>query len=165
MISVWTILLALLLFEITCTVILVLNLFILRPIQKLLVQTLRFLFSYKGVKIAFWVIIGLTIYSFWYSYSTEQHLEAQLHQLQSGEVLADAQKSLQLQVRIFREQRNRYISGFFIFHALVLWRIVRLTLKHYETERTAIAAVTLLNKSDKKPEKEIKIEQIDQKQD
>ena len=126
MFSVWTILLTILAIELVLNSILVLPIpFIRRPI----IGFLRLLFKSATVQTASIIIAILLLYSFAMSYYTANRLTGELEHDENnpfGGVMFDAAKEHGIRSRIFREQRNMYLSGFSFFHGIVLWRLIKL---------------------------------------
>lgn len=121
MLSIWGIIQLILLVEIWFTLILVMNLF--KPLRRFFVGILRFCFYSETARLIVWIIAFLLLFAFAYTYYTQNRLNNQL--IEQGD-FRDAAKELGIRVRIFREQRNMYLSGFAFFHGIFLWRLVRL---------------------------------------
>lgn len=68
-----------------------------------------------------WVIAGLLLYVFFQSYSTQQRLDNEIHNLEHS----THHMEVSIRVRLHREQRNMYLCGFTLFHGLFLWRLVK----------------------------------------
>ena len=122
MISIWAIIQIILVIEVWFTLMLVMNLFM--PIRRVVVAILRFSFKSQTARLVVWIIAGLLLFAFTYCYYHQQRLNNQLSE-QDG-FARDATKELGVRVRIFREQRNMYLSGFAFFHGIFLWRLVKL---------------------------------------
>ena len=82
------------------------------------------------MRLVVWTIAFLLLFAFTYTYYTQNRLNNQL--IEAGEY-RDAAKELGIRVRIFREQRNMYLSGFAFFHGIFLWRLVKLYDRYDET--------------------------------
>lgn len=121
MISLWGIIQLILLVEIWFTLVLVMN--FIKPVRKFFVGVLRFCFYSQTARLVVWILAFLLLFAFAYTYYTQNRLNNQL--IEQGE-FRDATKELGIRVRIFREQRNMYLSGFAFFHGIFLWRLVKL---------------------------------------
>ena len=127
MFSIWTMLFTLLVTELAINLVLVLHIFMF--IKKGIIGILRFFFKHPALQTCAIIIAILLVYSFGFSYYTEKRLTSELNADMadnSQAIMIDATKELSLRVRVFREQRNMYISGFAFFHGIVLWRLVKL---------------------------------------
>mmetsp|Transcript_12220 Transcript_12220/g.20897 ORF Transcript_12220/g.20897 Transcript_12220/m.20897 type:complete len:143 (-) Transcript_12220:40-468(-) len=122
MISVWTAIFTTLVVELVLNFVLIQPLF--QLVRKTIIGLLRFIFGNQVLKTAVIVIAIILVYSFGYSYYTQNRLTDELEENMS--VVMDATRELSIRVRIFREQRNMYLSGFAFFHGIVLWRLTRL---------------------------------------
>merc|ERR1712151_1184446 len=126
MFSIWMILFTILVTE------LVLNFILVQPIpfiRRPIIGFLRLLFKSATIQTAAIIIAILLVYSFGFSYYTQLRLTGELQHDENnpfGGVMFDAAKEHGVRVRIFREQRNMYLSGFSFFHGIVLWRLVKL---------------------------------------
>ena len=149
MLSIWAILQILLLAEVFFTVILVMN--ILLPIRKIVVKILRFCFLSKTTRLVTAIIAIILLFTFAYTYYQQSHLSQKFTEAE----YRDADKELQLRVRVFREQRNMYLSGLTFFHGIFLWRLVQL----YESVEEKQKEILHEGDNDKKsPKKEVKAE-------
>merc|ERR1719359_2471605 len=153
MLSIWTILFILLCTELCLNLILVVPVF--QFVRKSIIGALRFVFRNTALQTAAIIVAILLVYSFGFSYYTQTRLTEELNE--HGElgtpVIIDATKELSLRVRIFREQRNMYLSGFSFFHGIVLWRLIKLYDQFDEDEKAAKHDV--VEKSPKPVKKEV----------
>merc|ERR1712137_490627 len=108
--------------ELWFTFMLVMNLFM--PVRRIVVAILRFSFKSQTARLVVWIIAVLLLFAFANCYYTQNRLGRQLAE-QDGYV-GDAAKEFGVRVRIFREQRNMYLSGLAFFHGIFLWRLVKL---------------------------------------
>ena len=112
--------------ELTLNFILVLPLF--TPLRKAIIGVLRLMFKSSAARTFAFIVALLLVYSFGFSYYSETRLSQELERDGSSHysVVMDATKELGVRVRVFREQRNMYLSGFSFFHGIILWRLVKL---------------------------------------
>lgn len=117
----WTSVFVLFTVELLITFLLVLNLY--KPLRKLVTGSLRVATSSKHVRILMLVLAVILILLFIDSFRNQSRLS---EELKAPEVLRDNAKELQLKLRIFREQRNLYLSGVTVFLGLVIYWILQL---------------------------------------
>merc|ERR1712151_868443 len=92
------------------------------PVRRMVVAILRFSFKSQTARLVVWIIAGLLLFAFSYCYYTQDRLGNSLVE----QDVHDATKEFGIRVRIFREQRNMYLSGLAFFHGIFLWRLVKL---------------------------------------
>lgn|SRR3990167_1820037 len=144
MISIWTIILALLITELLISSYLVFN--VIKPFRRLIIGALRRFFNHQTVKIASFIILALLAYAFYFSYANVQKYDYELH---GGFPIRDATKEGQVRASLSREQRNLYLSGFTFFHFFVLWRLIKLFDAHeIELETILLKASDAKNASE-----------------
>lgn len=136
MISIWAILQILLVVEIVFALILTMN--ILMPVRRLVVKLLRLCFHSKTAQLVSGIVAIILLFTFAFTYYTQNQLDEKLHEA----TFMDATKELSLRVRIFREQRNMYISGLAFFHGIFLWRLVKLYESVEEDKQHALEEVS-----------------------
>ena len=117
----WTSVFVLFTVELLITFLLVLNLY--KPLRKLVTGSLRVATGSKHVRILMLVVAIILILLFIDSFRNQARLS---DELKSPEILRDNAKELQLKLRIFREQRNLYLSGVTVFLGLVIYWILQL---------------------------------------